>query len=139
MSLIVHTSRISSRDPDRFDITRKSGGPLGTPFAPSWEILTPALAAMKRADRIARGGYEGPKQAEQIRATAWTRYAVEYRREMLRSHCEHAPAWRDLLARERVVLCCYCVEQPLIPLRCHRTLLAGYLGKMGAEVRGELP
>lgn len=134
MTLIVHTARISSRDPDRFDITRASGGPLGTPFAPSWAILNPALAAMKRADRIARGGYDGPRQAEQIRASTWTRYAVDYRREMLASHCEHAPAWRDLLARERVVLVCYCTDAT----RCHRTLLAGYLGKMGAEVVGEV-
>lgn len=38
------------------------------------------------------------------------------------------------LARSRVVLVCYCTD----PTRCHRSLLAGILGKLGADVRGEL-
>lgn len=134
MTLIVHTARISSRDPDRLDITRASAGPDGIHFAPSWDILGPALAAMKRAARVARGGGDGVRQAEQIRASTWTRYAVDYRREMLESHREHFGAWRDLLARERVTLVCYCVDAS----RCHRTLLAGYLGRMGADVRGDV-
>ena len=43
-------------------------------------------------------------------------------------------AWTALLACERVVLCCYCTD----PERCHRSLLARILGKLGAHVEGEI-
>lgn len=69
MSLIVYTSRISSRDPDRFDVTRKSGKEDGLAFAPSWAILRPALEV--------RGS--GPEAA----FYAWQRYVPACHRTLL--------------------------------------------------------
>lgn len=130
MTLELWTSRISTRDPDAFNITRKSATD-GIVFAPSWAILTPALEAMRRATRVGR---ENPKEATRIREVTWTRYAVDYRQEMRDSYAEHRAAWDALLARPRVVMVCYCVDAA----HCHRLLLAGYLGRLGAAVRGEL-
>jgi hypothetical protein len=107
-SLLVLTDRISSsRDPDRFDVTRKSGGPAGHPFAPSWDLLNWGLAE-RRAGR-----------AEE----AWPVYRDRYVEEMRVSWRRHRAAWDALLARERVVLVCYCADEE----RCHRSVLAGLL------------
>lgn len=132
MTLVVHTARISSRDPDRLDVTRMSGGEIGEPFAPSWAILRPAIAA-RRAERDA-ATETARILAVQRAADAWVDYVPAYTAEMRQSYRMHRPAWDSLLARSRVVLCCYCID----PQRCHRTLLAGILGKLGADVRGEL-
>jgi uncharacterized protein YeaO (DUF488 family) len=105
--LVVLTDRISSRDRDRFDVTRKSGGPAGHPFAPSWPLLSWGLAEM----RAGRGD------------AAWPVYRDRYVEEMRVSWRRHRAAWDALLARERVVLVCYCVEET----RCHRTVLAELL------------
>ena len=112
MPLIVYTARISSRDPDRLDVTRKSAGPEGLPFAPSADLL--------RAGKSAR--------------VTFAEYDRRYVEEMRRSWLEHRGAWLAVLARPRVVLCCYCTN----PAECHRSLLAGLLAKCGAEVRGEV-
>ena len=67
MTLTVHTARISSRDPDRFDITRKSGGEAGRPFAPTWSILSPALEATRNAKAMrSAGNVEGAATVEDI-------------------------------------------------------------------------
>lgn len=118
MPLIVHTARIGRPAwPDALDVTRKSAPPEGLPFAPSWEILGPALAA---------------RRAGQLDA-AWPGYVEAYTAEMRRSYRAHRPAWDALLSRESVTLLCYCAD----PRRCHRTLLAGMLARLGADVRGE--
>lgn len=118
MSLDVFTARISSRDPDRFDITRKSGGAAGVIFAPSWAILRPALARMKSGD-----------------PGAWTDYVAAFLVEMRASYRRSRSSWHSLLARPRAVLVCYCTD----PERCHRTLLArDILPKFGAKYRGEI-
>lgn len=141
MSLAVYTAQISTRDPDRFDVTRKSGGPVGVIFAPSWAILRPALDARKEAARLLdrakaepehRVFYEG--RAAGTEYTAWVLYMPAYRLEMLASHRANRAAWDALLARPRVALACYCTD----PERCHRRLLAGFLAKLGADDRGEL-
>lgn len=118
--LRVWTARISYRGPDRLDITRKSAGLAGIPFAPSWAILRPALDARRTGD---------PK----AEAEAWARYVPAYTAEMRVSYRAHSEAWSELLARREVTLCCYCVD----PERCHRRLLAGMLAKCGAADMGE--
>ena len=213
MSLIVYTARISSKDPCRFDVTRQSGGPEGSVFAPSWSILNAArspqaehprimvdelvswptettsqaalhfghgkqschlttdgpldklhvfasgiglrfswfqappkashphydLTPNKRNQALCAGAVEvsAHKQALDrriLREAAWEKYVPAYTQEMRNSYSRNRDAWNLLLARDRAVLCCYCVN----PARCHRTLLAEILGKLGAEVRGEL-
>lgn len=139
--VLVYTARISTRDPDAFDITAKSGGSAGAPFAPSWAILRPALDARIRAKKLLDEGIRLEalpetmmRDAERIEDEAWAAYVPAYRLEMLASWRKHRAAWEALLARRRVVLVCYCT----VPERCHRRLLAGYLGRLGAEDRGEL-
>lgn len=128
MTLQVYAARISSRDPDRLDITRKSGGATGTPFAPSWPILRPALDAMRIASQM-----DGPA-GEAHEAQAWARYVPAYTAEMRVSYRAHRPTWNALLARPRVVLVCYCTR----PERCHRTVLGrDILPRLGAEWCGE--
>jgi uncharacterized protein YeaO (DUF488 family) len=115
----VHTARITYRGADRLDITRKSAGPDGLPFAPSWAILSPVLKLRRAGQTL------GPD--------LWAWYCDAYREEMRLSYRRNRAAWAALLARPEVTLCCYCTDSA----RCHRTLLAGFLGHMGAEVRGE--
>lgn len=119
--LVVHTARISSGDPDRLDVTRKSGSELGKTFAPSWALLRPFLT--RRAEGLLTPG-------------DWLDYVARYTDEMRTSFRRHAEAWESLLARERVVLVCFCVD----PLQCHRTVLGrDILPKLGAAFAGELP
>lgn len=132
MTLAVYTARISTRDPHRFDVTRQSGDAVGRVFAPSWAILTPALAALRCANDLDTLG--ATERARDMRDRTWAAYEIAYRAEMLDSYRRSRAQWLHLLGKRRVVLCCYCTDAA----RCHRTLLAGYLGKLGAEVCGEL-
>ena len=118
--LRVHTARVTYAGADRLDVTRKSAGVEGLPFAPSWRILRPMLRL--RAER-------GPAAFEQ----AWPRYVEDYTAEMRRSYVEHRRAWRGLLDRQEVTLVCYCADSD----RCHRTVLAQILTKLGATYLGE--
>lgn len=118
MTLEVWTARISSRDPDAFNTTRKSGHPE---FAPSWKILGRMLHIRKEEGRDATD-------------EEWRSYAKDYLAEMTRSYRVNRPAWDDLLARKRVVLTCYCTN----PSRCHRRILAKILEKLGATDCGEV-
>mgnify|MGYP003546144974 CR=1 FL=1 len=118
MPLSVFTARISYSGADKFDCTRKSGTE-GLFLAPSWLILGPAL-------RLMRAGHTG---------YAWATYVPEYLDEMRRSYVDNRPQWTALLARSRVVLCCYCTD----PEHCHRALLrARILPALGATDCGEL-
>lgn len=114
----VWTARISTRDPDALNVTRKSGESI---FAPSWKIL-------KRMLRIRKEHHRQPTPEE------WRAYAKDYLAEMARSYNANRDAWDALLARPRVVLSCYCVD----PNRCHRRILAKILAQLGAVDRGEL-
>lgn len=119
--LIVRTARISSGDPDRLDVTRQSGSELGKAFAPSWMLLRPFLAKRK---------------ADLLTERDWLDYVARYTDEMRTSFRRHGDAWESLLARERVVLVCFCTD----PERCHRTVLGrDILTKLGAGFAGELP
>lgn len=115
VTLLVHTARITYAGPDRLDITRKSGDAT---FAPSWLLLRPMLDARRQS-----GSY----------VWLWPRYVSDYTAEMRVSYREHRAAWDGLLARAEVTLVCYCTD----PAHCHRTVLAGILGKLGATVMGE--
>lgn len=118
MPVEVWTARISTKDPDAFNVTRKSGEPT---FAPSWSLLRSVLDI--RA--------QGLTQTE----TEWKAYVKSYATEMQASHRTSRPAWEALLARQRVVLTCYCSD----PQRCHRRLLGLILERLGATFKGELP
>jgi hypothetical protein len=130
--LVVFTAPLTYRGPDALNVTRKTGGPAGLPFAPSWDIVRPVTAS-RHAD-------------EHTQAEAWERYVPLYCAEMERSYARDPGPWHVLLARERVVLACYCAvpARSGAPLRCHRVLLAGILQRLGphlgcaVEVRGEV-
>lgn len=120
MTLQAFTARIGVVDPDVLDVTRKSGSELGKSFAPSWALLRPFLAW--RAS-----GLLGPED--------WEKYVDSYTAEMRQSFTRRRDDWREILARARVVLVCYCTD----PMQCHRTILArDILPRLGATYGGEL-
>jgi hypothetical protein len=128
-TLQVHSARVAYRGPDRLDVTRKTGGPEGLPFAPSWAILRPALDARARAKALP------PEAAAEVERAAWEAYVPAYLREMRASYRRHRATWDALLARPRVVLVCYCVFRA----HCHTSLLrADILPACGAVDAGEL-
>ena len=151
MTLRVQSARINYGGPDRLDVTRKSGTD-GLFLAPSWAILRPALEARKWADGMMRvaldgitadAGNEYPEfdpfpyqsKAENIIAQSWSSYVPAYLGEMRRSYVENRAQWSALLARERVVLCCYCTDRE----HCHRAILrARILPALGAVDDGEV-
>lgn len=115
--LRVFTAQLSYRGEDRLDITRKSGGTSGSPFAPSWQILGPALTA--------RAAHRLPEH--------WPTYREAYLQEMRGSYRSDSSPWHALLARVSVTLCCYCADAR----HCHRRLLAEILVRLGAVDEGE--
>lgn len=152
-SVVVCTARIGCKDPDAFNITRKTGGKAGAPFAPSWALLGPVLKERREAKamrdelpkrledvaRIRPDVVETIRQntlamAEKLERSSWTDYVPEYIAEMEASYDQHPDAWAALLGRTRVVLLCYCGESE----RCHRSLLQAILVALGATDGGEL-
>lgn len=120
MTLHVHTARMGYRGPDWLDVTlggnRRRPEPgghrgVGLAFAPSRELLESG-----RAGRVSS-----------------SRYAELYTAEMRASYREHRSAWDTVLSWERVVLLCFCTDAA----RCHRSVLAGIFGRLGAVVEGE--
>jgi len=131
--LVFHTARINSTAPDRLDITRKTAGHEGIPFAPSWRILNPALAMRAQAQKV-RLALPGDDLADRLEATFWALYAEAYRLEMHASYRGVTrAAWTALLARPTATLVCYCTR----PEFCHRTVLARILVSLGATYSGE--
>jgi len=138
--LIVHTARISYGGPDRLDITRANAHNVGDVmgrecagaiFAPSWGILNRAIREIEAAGRMKACGQL--QRADHAQQASWKKYERAYIEEMRASYRQHRQQWEALLARDVVTLVCYCVDH----LRCHRTVLATILGKLGAEVKGE--
>jgi len=131
MPVVVYTARVSYGGVDRLDITRQYGGRDGLPFAPSWSILRPMLDARARwkTDNtpVADRGSE--------ETALWETYTVAYLKEMRVSYRRSRAAWRAVLARSEVTLCCVCTDAT----HCHRTLMAGVFGKLGATIAGERP
>lgn len=115
---LVLTARLNSRDPDVYNVSRKSGVDV---FAPSWNLLGPFL--------------EKRKQSGELTDDDWESYRVGYLNEMRTSYRTNRPVWDELLARKRSVLTCYCTDHT----RCHRTILArDILRKLGLKFDGEL-
>lgn len=127
----LFSSKISYDGEDRFDITRKSGGERGMPFAPREEMFRDAvrrkMARRARLTRVSQGTH-----VEQVRAE-WEAYAKDYEQWLLESQKRYPEAWRALLARPEVTIVCYCE----VPARCHRSLLAHRLIELGAVYEGE--
>lgn len=109
MVLKVYTAQYRYAGPDRLDITVKTGNKA---FAPTWDIVM------------------GLKQGQITEAE----YEARYRELMRASWRRNRAEWQRLLARDRVVLVCFCPPGAF----CHRVLLAGYLEKCGATYCGEL-
>ena len=142
MTLQVYAARLGTRDPDRLDITRKSAKGDGLAFAPSWAILRPALDARAVHDMTMRNieGIDTPiaasmREAEAARwADAWDTYRAAYVAEMRQRYRHDRRPWDRLLARERVVLMCYCSDAE----HCHRRVLGEtILPALGAVWCGE--
>src|ERR1700744_4830785 len=107
----VWSARISCKDKDCFNITRKSGSAA---FAPSWGTLRPIIEL---------------NQAKlEVSERDWRIYAKAYLEEMSKSYRLNRSEWEALLARERAVLVFYCSRSD----RCHRTILGKILNRLGA-------
>lgn len=127
----LFTSKISYDGEDRFDITRKSGGARGQPFAPREDVF---LAAVKhkmdlrnRLTRVSEGTHVD------LVFRRWQEYAKSYLAWIEHSQVLFAPAWAELLAKRELTIVCYCD----VPTRCHRSLLATELVRLGACYEGE--
>lgn len=119
MALKVYTARVSYHGGDRLDVTRKSAPPEGIIFAPSDGLLWPYI------EKRRAGALTDQDHAE---------YKKSYLAEMRASYHANTDAWKALLAKGEVTLCCYCRE----PDHCHRTILGrDVLAKLGAEFCGE--
>ncbi len=135
--LVIATANINTYGrADRFDITRGTGTGDGLLFAPSHEILAPAIAARKQAEKHLRAGNE--RQAMVVENAAWRTYEPLYVEEMRASARAHRDVWDRLLARERVTLVCFCDLTKWPAGHCHRVVLAGLLVKFGATYEGEI-
>jgi uncharacterized protein YeaO (DUF488 family) len=140
MTLQVHTSRINYGGPDRLDVTMKTSREAvkkgkrspGAPFAPTQRLVYWGKNMLRIAEKKR---LNGDRAADAFEDWAWQTYGQRYHMQMKLSYAKLREAWDELLARDRVVLVCFCVD----PARCHRRLLAEYLEKCGALDRGELP
>lgn len=140
--------------PDMLDVTRGSGGPKGDPFAPSMALLAEAKRRGRaEADRIEQLEAEGnlafdvgdeatiervQAQIAEVERSSFGWYEPRYIEEMRASWVRKRAAWDALLARNHVVLTCYCAPpapgEPESGLRCHRRLLAEILLKVGPKI-----
>ena len=112
----IYTASYLYRGADRMDCTRKGtdylarrGQPApGAVLAPSWEILNPALHAMRAA------------QTEAAKRAVFARYEVAYLAELRARRLRMEADWRELLGRRVITLVCFCPN----PEFCHRRLAA---------------
>ena len=114
MAVHVYTGQLGRyRGTDGLDITLKSSRGLGRAFAPiAWEMVL----------GVKRGTVSESQYRDWYLAVLRTSYRT------------HPSAWQQLLALPKVVLLCYCRAGTF----CHRHLLAEVLGKLGAEIHGEV-
>ena len=121
MSLQLYTARMGYKGPDALAVTRLVvNDKLGLHFAPSKTLLDSAL-------KLRKAGLETDE--------SWAKYEQAYTQEMRASWANHREAWEELLARPEATLMCFCQK----PDRCHRTVLARLLVKLGATYHGERP
>jgi hypothetical protein len=126
---------------------------VGEPWAPSWGLLKPALAALDEAEHL-RGQACALRpvmpeeverqlaqlaQAEGIEVNAWNAYTTGFRAEMAESWISRRRRWRWALGLAELHLACTCSRERAIRGLCHRVLVAGMLGALGAAVKGEMP
>lgn len=127
----VWTATVGYDGADRFDITRKSGGALGAPFAPSKESFDAAIALRKR---IENRQVSSERPLTEVVRDAWLQYRSQYIQHMRASFRRNPEKWQQLLTKEELTLVCYC----RVPSRCHRIILAAeLLPKLGAIYLGE--
>lgn len=130
--LTIYTARVTYAGPYRLDVTRKGADPIGVAFAPTWAIVAPVIEARRSGgDMEAAWLAYVPQYTAEMRISAGlpsARFGADERAASNRGVLPRPSAWADVLAREQVVLVCFCVE----PERCHRRLLAGFLAKTGA-------
>ena len=133
----------------------KMGVPsLGEPWAPSSGLLSSGLKERDRIKGLTDDAYaltasrlgreptteEDEKrlamfaEAEGLTERHWARYSEAFRLEMRESFKYAAIAWGWLLTLPRVVLACQCRDHQ----RCHRSLCASFLVKLGAIEGGEI-
>ena len=110
--LEVYTAHYSTSDPDRLDITVKSATDEGKAFAPTWSMVWDFKTG----------------------AISVAEYTEMYHERMQKSYHKNKAVWEKLLARDRVVLVCFCQKG----MFCHRLLLAKLLERLGAVYKGEL-
>lgn len=109
--MILRTASIQSRPPHLLDITRKTSGPDGRPFAPSPGILWPIIDKRHRGTLTSRD---------------YSEYRAAYIQEMGGSFKRDRAAWMVLLDREEVTIGCYC-HSAEDATHCHRVVLAWLL------------
>lgn len=140
MTLHVHTSTLRYGGPDRLDITRAKGEGIGLAFAPPWDMLSPALAIRRAIEKLEKRAVETldvgryDELVEAVNAFSWALYDRAFRYEMRLSYRHQRAAWDELLGRERVVLVCFCPARE----RCHRSIVADLLVRLGAIDEGEI-
>ena len=105
----VYTAHYSYIGSDRLDITVKTGKKT---FAPTWEMVMKTKKGLMSQEE----------------------YTHKYTELMRISYRENRQEWEELLARNRVVLVCFCPAGAF----CHRALLAEMLEKLGAKYMGEI-
>ncbi|HEC63887.1 MAG TPA: hypothetical protein ENI23_01180 [bacterium] len=107
----VFTAQFQYSGSDRLDITVKGQDPLGRYFAPSWYLVNEF----------------------KYRGLSKSKYKETYLLLMIKSREKHSQEWKELLARDKVTLVCFCKAGTF----CHRLLLANFLEELGAVYKGE--
>lgn len=118
MGAKIYTSRVGR---DGLDVSRVSGSGV---FAPSWQILQPALELRRSGKETERG---------------WQAYTAAYLTEMRVSYARNRSEWDRILHMPSVTLLCYCASKYLP--RCHRIILAHLFTRLDttAVYLGEIP
>ncbi len=97
--------------PNRLDITVKGQDPVGSYWAPTWDMV---MDHKKTGDDQA--------------------YIKKYHDKIMYMINQQPSCWEDLLNKDQVVLVCFCPAGAF----CHRNLLTYYLKNHGAEYMGEI-
>jgi hypothetical protein len=116
MSLQVYTAQIKytnlyeiKNNPDCLDVTIKSGSKI---FAPTWGMVM---------------GHKNLRLTDD-------QYKDMYYKLMRQSYKINRKEWDELLAKDKIILMCYCYNGSF----CHRYLLRDILVKLGAEDKKEI-
>ncbi len=133
---VIYTARVTYSGPGKVDVSRKSAESWATAFAPSWNILRPALASRRESESLLRICTSATdREAYQIESDAWERYVPAFMAEMRTSYRNRRADWDRLLSMQEATLCCYCNR--VADEHCHRFLLAKILESLGATYAGE--